>query len=63
MMVTSRTTSCIVVSQRRNSDVIFILAEGIEILKAHLNGGLLHTNLEESPPEPQVRNIPITTDP
>ena len=41
----------------------FILAEGIEILKAHLNGGLLHTNLEESPPEPQVRNIPITTDP
>ena len=41
----------------------FILAEGIEILKAHLNGGLPHTDLEKSPPEPQVRNIPITIDP
>ena len=41
----------------------FILAEGIEILKAHLNDGLLHIDLEKPPPEPQVRTIPITTGP
>ena len=41
----------------------FILAEGIEILKAHLNGGLLQIDLEKPPPEPRVRIIPITTDP
>ena len=41
----------------------FILAEGIEILKAHLSGGLLHIDLEKPPPEFQVRTIPITTGP
>ena len=41
----------------------FILAEGIEILKAHLNDGLLNIDLKKPPPEPQVRTIPITTGP
>tara|TARA_B100000686_G_C16183730_1_gene662250 strand:- start:284 stop:553 length:270 start_codon:yes stop_codon:yes gene_type:complete len=41
----------------------FILAEGIEILKAYLNCGLLHIDLEKPPPETQVRTLPITTAP
>ncbi|MEE8393227.1 MAG: Hsp20 family protein [Rhodospirillales bacterium] len=37
----------------------FVLAEGIEILGASLDNGLLRVNLERRVPEPQVRSIEI----
>jgi HSP20 family molecular chaperone IbpA len=38
----------------------FLLAEGIEIEGASLDNGLLHVDLEQHIPEPEVRTIPIT---
>ena len=38
----------------------FVLADGIEVLEAHLNNGLLHIDLEKPAPETRVRTIPIT---
>ena len=38
----------------------FVLAEGIEVIEAGLNNGLLHVDLERIVPEPEVRNIPIS---
>ena len=37
----------------------FILAEGIEITGAYLDNGLLHVDLEQHIPEPEVKNIEI----
>lgn len=37
----------------------FILAEGIEITGAYLDNGLLHVDLEQHIPEPEVRTIEI----
>ena len=37
----------------------FVLAEGIEIVRAHLDNGLLHIDLERHVPEPEVRTIAI----
>lgn len=37
----------------------FILAEGIEVISAHLDNGLLHIDLERPQPEPVVREIRI----
>lgn len=39
----------------------FVLAEGIEVTGAELGNGLLHILLRRPRPEPQVRNIAITT--
>ncbi|MBS4048380.1 MAG: Hsp20 family protein [Ferrovibrio sp.] len=39
----------------------FVLAEGIEVVRAELGNGLLHIDLHRPRPEPQVRNIAITT--
>ena len=38
----------------------FVLAEGIEVMDADLNNGLLHIDLERIVPEPEVRTIPIS---
>ena len=38
----------------------FVLAEGIEVIGADLNNGLLHIDLERIVPEPEVRTIPIS---
>ena len=38
----------------------FVLAEGIEILGASLEDGLLNVDLEQYVPEPEVRTIEIT---
>ena len=38
----------------------FVLAEGIEVIGAGLDNGLLHIDLERSVPEPEIRNIPIS---
>ncbi len=38
----------------------FVLAEGIEVIGACLDNGLLHIDLERVVPEPEVRNIPIS---
>ena len=38
----------------------FLLAEGIEIDGASLDNGLLHVDLEQHIPEPEVRTIEIT---
>jgi HSP20 family molecular chaperone IbpA len=38
----------------------FVLAEGIEIIGADLDNGLLHIGLERIVPEPEVRSIEIT---
>ena len=38
----------------------FVLAEGIEVIGAGLDNGLLHIDLERVVPEPEVRNIPIS---
>lgn len=38
----------------------FLLAEGIEIEGASLDNGLLHVDLQQHIPEPEVRTIPIT---
>lgn len=38
----------------------FVLAEGIDILGASLEDGLLNVNLEQYIPEPEVRTIKIT---
>lgn len=38
----------------------FVLAEGMEILGAHLCRGLLHVDLDRPIPEPRVRRIEIT---
>ena len=38
----------------------FVLAEGIEVMGADLNNGLLHIDLERMVPEPEVRTIPIS---
>lgn len=37
----------------------FVLAEGIEVIGARLDNGLLHVDLERRIPEPEVRTIPI----
>jgi len=37
----------------------FVLAEGIEVMGATLDNGLLHVDLERPMPEPRVRSIPI----
>lgn len=39
----------------------FVLADGIEVTGAELGNGLLHILLRRPKPEPQVRNIAITT--
>ena len=41
----------------------FVLADGMEVLEAHLSNGLLHIDLEKPAPETQVRTIPITASP
>jgi len=38
----------------------FLLAEGIEIEGASLDNGLLHVDLEQHIPEPEVQTIEIT---
>lgn len=38
----------------------FVLADGIEISGASLDNGLLHVDLVQHIPEPEIRNIPIT---
>jgi len=38
----------------------FVLAEGIEIIGADLDNGLLHIGLERIVPEPEVRSIEIS---
>ena len=38
----------------------FILAEGIKVVSALLDGGLLHINLRQPKPEKVVKNIKIT---
>lgn len=37
----------------------FVLADGIEVVRAELGNGLLHVDLHRPRPEPQVRNIAI----
>jgi HSP20 family molecular chaperone IbpA len=37
----------------------FVLAEGIEVLRYHLDNGLLHIDLTRPVVEPKVTNIPI----
>ncbi|MBM08198.1 MAG: heat-shock protein Hsp20 [Magnetovibrio sp.] len=37
----------------------FVLAEGIEVVGADLDNGLLHIELERIVPEPEIRNIKI----
>lgn len=39
----------------------FVLADGIEVMRAELSNGLLHIDLLRPRPEPQVRNIAINT--
>ncbi|WP_299441858.1 Hsp20 family protein [uncultured Rhodospira sp.] len=39
----------------------FVLAEGMEILGASLENGLLHIDLDRPVPEPRVRRIEITS--
>lgn len=39
----------------------FVLAEGIEVMGARLDNGLLHIDLERPMPEPVVREIQIKT--
>ncbi len=38
---------------------VFVLAEGIEVVRAELDNGLLHIELERIIPEPEVRIIKI----
>lgn len=38
----------------------FVLAEGIDVIGAGLDNGLLHIDLERIVPEPEIRNIPIS---
>ena len=38
----------------------FILADGIEVIDAHLDNGLLHIDLEQNEPETKVRQIKIS---
>ncbi|MBR1945980.1 MAG: Hsp20 family protein [Alphaproteobacteria bacterium] len=38
----------------------FILADGVEVIDAHLNNGLLHIDLEQKEPEVKVRQIKIS---
>lgn len=44
---------------KRQFQRAFVLAEGIEISKAHLDSGLLHIDLERPVHEPEVRTIEI----
>ena len=39
----------------------FVLAEGIEVVGAHLDNGLLHVDLNRPVPEPVVREIAINS--
>ncbi|MEK9967961.1 MAG: Hsp20 family protein [Ferrovibrio sp.] len=39
----------------------FVLADGIEVVRAELGNGLLHIDLRRPKPEPQVRSIAINT--
>ena len=39
----------------------FVLADGVEVGRAHLSQGLLHIDLERAVPETVVRRIPIAT--
>ncbi|MEK9673250.1 MAG: Hsp20 family protein [Rhodospirillaceae bacterium] len=41
----------------------FVLAEGIEIIRAALDNGLLHISLERIVPEPEIRTIAIEKSP
>ena len=38
----------------------FVLAEGIEVIGADMDNGLLHVDLERVVPEPEVRTVPIS---
>lgn len=38
----------------------FVLADGVEVMDAHLNNGLLHIDLEQNEPEIKVRRIKIS---
>lgn len=38
----------------------FVLAEGIEVIGATLDNGLLHVDLKRPPVEPRVRDVPIS---
>lgn len=38
----------------------FILADGVEVMDAHLKNGLLHIDLEQKEPEVKVRQIKIS---
>ena len=48
-------------SQARQFQRTFVLAEGIEIIGAELDNGLLHVDLERPMIEPKVRNIEIVS--
>jgi HSP20 family molecular chaperone IbpA len=39
----------------------FVLSEGIEVVGASLNNGLLHVDMQRVAPEPQVRTVAIET--
>lgn len=39
----------------------FVLSDGIEVVGASLNNGLLHVDMERVKPEPQVRTVQIQT--
>ena len=39
----------------------FVLADGIEVVRAELGNGLLHIDLRRPKPEPQVRSIAINS--
>lgn len=41
----------------------FVLSEGIEVVGATLDNGLLHVDLERVRPEPEVRTVQIKTGP
>ena len=45
----------------RQFERAFVLAEGIEVIGAELDNGLLHIDLERPLIEPQVRNVEIST--
>ncbi|MBR4126645.1 MAG: Hsp20 family protein [Alphaproteobacteria bacterium] len=38
----------------------FILADGVEVIDAHLDNGLLHIDLEQNEPETKIRQIKIS---
>ena len=44
----------------RQFQKIFVLAEGIEIVGAHLDNGLLNIDLKRPVVEPKIQNVPIS---